>query len=94
MAKESETRGEREHEPKGGRPGPADHGRTGGMAPREKRLPSSPDPPMTPTRKAPAGAAYPCSFETLCRPRIRRRSLVANSLRFVRRAMLGYAVSP
>jgi hypothetical protein len=36
MAKESETRGEREHEPKDGRPGPADHGRTGGMAPREK----------------------------------------------------------
>jgi hypothetical protein len=36
MAKESETRGECEHEPKGGRPRPADHGRTGGMAPREK----------------------------------------------------------
>ena len=35
MGREPEVTGERAEEPKGGRPGPADHGRDGGMATRE-----------------------------------------------------------
>ena len=35
MAKESDAGAEHIEEPKGGRPGPADHGRSGGMATRE-----------------------------------------------------------
>jgi hypothetical protein len=35
MDKQSDDRDEHAHEPKGGRPGPADHGRDGGMATRE-----------------------------------------------------------
>ncbi|MDT5094709.1 MAG: hypothetical protein QOH60_4072 [Mycobacterium sp.] len=36
MVKESKDHDEHASEPKGGRPGPADHGRDGGMATREK----------------------------------------------------------
>lgn len=36
MAKASDDRGDSTNEPKGGRPGPVDHGREGGMATREK----------------------------------------------------------
>jgi hypothetical protein len=36
MAEESDDRDVPRHEPKGGRPGPADHGREGGMATREE----------------------------------------------------------
>jgi hypothetical protein len=36
MGKESDDRDARQDEPKGGRPGPVDHGRDGGMATREQ----------------------------------------------------------
>jgi hypothetical protein len=35
MSTQSDADGERAQEPKGGRPGPADHGGDGGMATRE-----------------------------------------------------------
>lgn len=35
MGKDDETTTESVREPKGGRPGPSDHGRSGGMATRE-----------------------------------------------------------
>lgn len=35
MGEKSDAGSERPEEPKGGRPGPADHGRDGGMATRE-----------------------------------------------------------
>ena len=36
MGKENDDRDVQQDEPKGGRPGPADHGREGGMATREQ----------------------------------------------------------